>query len=224
MRLALLFCFLSASAWMQTNSLPPLGAPAGSLRLKTLNGELLELEELTRNAPALVMWLPPMNAGGACHAATELQRVAAGEAIKRVLLIPGGVEDLPRCASAAKVRIARAENGFASGGLPEALMIDDSIRVRFRISVESGEAGWLALRTGVARWFQGRQMYEANCGHCHGFDGAQASAPETKTLVGITRKHPDAKVLALGAQFGGVDMTGWSDAKKETLLTYLRGL
>jgi cytochrome c553 len=110
-----------------------------------------------------------------------------------------------------------APNAFAA-------LVDDSFHVRWRGAFSPDDSGLAALRISVNAWLQARQSFEANCGHCHGMDGAQASSPDVKSLVGITRKYSEPEVLRLGAQFGGVDMTGWTDAKRETLLLYLRGL
>ncbi|MDZ7637159.1 MAG: c-type cytochrome [Bryobacterales bacterium] len=136
---------------------------------------------------------------------------------------------LPRgtCAEAASIpfyqRPAAAEGLPLPSSLPELWVVDDSYRVRLRLEV-AGNGDWARIAIEIDRWLQGRGLFEANCGHCHGMDGAQASSAEVKSLVGISSRYPETEVLRLGAQFGGVDMTGWSEAKKRTLLAYIRGL
>lgn len=223
MRLPLLALVLSFSVFPQTNSLPALGAPAGAIALTAADGKPLKLDALTENGPALLVLFPGGESYEICTLASRAAKVGEAEKIERVLVLAEGTASPADCGTGKVVRLAQWR-GPGSLGAPVALIVDDSLHVRLLQPLAAGDAGWATLDIAVTQWFQGRQAYEVNCGHCHGFDGAQASAPETKSLVGITRKYPDAKVLELGAQFGGVDMNGWSDAKKETLLSYLRGL
>ncbi|MCW5964027.1 MAG: hypothetical protein KIT83_08305 [Bryobacterales bacterium] len=223
MRAALLLLLLTTSAWMQSDALPALGAPAVALALVGADGTPLKLATFTEGAPLLMVFVPGGDISEICAIAGRTAKIGAKERIARLLVLPPDAATPSNCGASNRVLLARWR-GSGSPGLPVAMIIDDSLHVRLRQPQAAGEAGWAAMETAVVQWLQGRQTYEVNCGHCHGFDGAQASAPETKSLVGITRKYPDAKVLELGALFGGVDMTGWSDSKKKTLLAYLRGL
>lgn len=223
MRLLLLLLLLAVPAWIWGSTLPALGAPVGPLRLVVGDGVSLKLDELTENGPLLLVVMPAQSPEVICETARQAARAGAAENLQHIVAVAGNALMPVGCDGAKSVRLAHMmENPTLAQ--PIAMIVDDSLHVRLRRSMDGGESGWAALDASVARWFQGRQTYEANCGHCHGFDGAQASAPETKSLVGITRKYKEEKVLELGAQFGGVDMTGWSDSKKETLLSYLRGL
>ena len=226
MRIGFLLLVVASLCWTQSASLPEAGAAADSILLESLDGNALELEQLTTRNPVLLLILPALSATELCGAVTAISREPASPALERVLVLAPAMGLPPACSESGSLGIARmrAPVQTTAGASAMALIVDDSMHVRLRTPFERDDAGYGALFAMVNRWLQGRLAYEVNCGHCHGFDGAQASAPETKTLVGITRKYPDDKVLELGSLFGGVDMTGWSAAKKETLLTYLRGL
>lgn len=209
--------------WTQQAALPALGESADGLHLTGTDGARLRLDALTAPGPLLLLVTGSSEARETCEIAKRFSTLPIPEGLMRMVAAPVIASPAQECKGAGAVRPARIAGASISGPVI-ALIVDDSIHVRLRMNIEPHAAGWEALSSKVNQWLQGRQTYEANCGHCHGFDGAQASAPETKSLVGITRKYPETRVLELGSQFGGVDMTGWSDAKKEILLTYLRGL
>ncbi len=227
MRFLPLALFLALAAVAQQSPVPALGSPASALALSTASGAPLRLDTLADTRPVLLVLLEDSTPQALCESIRSLANLASPNPIHRVAVLANG-SAAANCGvtpAVTSATLTAASLSHPAGAVPAtALIIDDSLHVRLRVSLHTDHSSWDTLQAKLAQWFQGRQTYEANCGHCHGFDGAQSSAPETKSLVGITRKYPDAKVLALGAQFGGVDMTGWSDSKKETLLTYLRGL
>ena len=198
------------------------GDSAEALRLQVSAGPPVDLMDLAEVQPLLLIPVNPNKLAQACKLAAEL---ATRIPVSPLLVLPGTaprslcVGDIP-----STVLVLVETGGSPMLAEDAAVLIDESLHVRLRVPLGGQQISAQQLIPPVERWLQGRQIYEVNCGHCHGFDGAQASAPETKSLVGITRKYDDTTVLRLGAQFGGVDMSGWNDPKKETLLVYLRGL
>jgi cytochrome c553 len=207
----------------QQPEVPGLGASAETLSLRTLAGAPMPLAEIATASPLLLVMLPDTGTSALCKSLSQVATLPTTSPMQRLAVVADAAA-LGSCAATGRVAIAKARADLRLPATVTAMVVDDSLHVRLLLTLAPDSTGWETLRAKLAQWFQGRQTYEANCGHCHGFDGAQASSPETKSLVGITRKYPETKVLELGAQFGGVDMTGWSEAKKETLLSYLRGL
>lgn len=201
-----------------------LGSSVEHLELDSPTSARIGLPQIAANRPVLLLFLPADQDSEPCRIVADLGNQPPAPETELIAVWPEGHPWPPECAAPGKLSIARSRTSAPPHPGLTVLLIDDSLHVRWRFAAEPGPAGWRALQDGVALWRQGRQVYEVNCGHCHGFDGAGSSSPDVKTLVGITRKYPEPKVLELGSQFGGVDMTGWSSAKKEALLTYLRGL
>ncbi len=197
------------------------GRPVPQLHLQSSSGTPIQLQTLTENAPVLLLFLPAQSSP--CPFVADAASLRAEAHIDIVITHAKEGPGQTPCSTPQGVHIAQTTTP-ASTGPAQAIIVDDSLYIRWRADLVPGVAGWQALQDGVQQWLQGRQVYEVNCGHCHGFDGRSASSPDVNPLAGISRKYHDAKILELGSLFGGVDMTGWSPAKRAALLLYLRGL
>lgn len=213
----LLLCGLAAA--QQSTVLAP-GQPARQIQLRSHTDAPVPIDTLVSNGPLLLVFLPENAAP--CQAVTDAIPLRAATRIEIAIVSVDGTSGRTACDATPGIRTVYM--GTPASPRAQAIIVDDTVYARWRAEVPADPSGWSTLQAGVEQWLQGRQVYEVNCGHCHGFDGRSASSPDVKPLAGITRKYQDAKVLELGAQFGGVDMTGWSPAKKESLLLYLRGL
>lgn len=227
--LLLVLCIASL-AFAQAPSAFPLATDISESAMVDASGKPRFIRELVTGKAMLFVVMPGSSSAEVCAVAGLLANLAAQEPLPVAVLHSAMDGNPAKCgppkATRPTVQVFRrpATAPPISPSTAFAALVDDSFHVRWRGAFSPDEAGLAALRSATNAWLQARQSYEANCGHCHGMDGAQASSPEVKSLVGITRKYPESEVLRLGAQFGGVDMTGWTDAKRESLLLYLRGL
>lgn len=209
----------------QESSAFALASDLSELALVDPDGKPRFVRQVLQGKAIVFVVLPGAASGDLCAIAQSLSSLVIQEPLPIALIHSAVDRHSAKCTPrSSPVFHFPARGTRQQDPTPFAILVDDAFHVRWRSPFSPSEAGLAALRTGVNAWLQARQSYEANCGHCHGMDGAQASSPDVKSLVGITRKYSEADVLRLGAQFGGVDMTGWTDAKRENLLLYLRGL
>jgi cytochrome c553 len=228
--LLLLIPCLAAFAFAQAPSAFTLATDVGESAIVDDSGKPRFIRQVVTGKVMLFVILSGSNSTQVCTVAGLLTNLAAQEPLPISILHSATDNPTAKCSpvqpSKPSVQVFHHPASTPTTTAPTAFaaLVDDSFHVRWRGVFSPDDAGLAALRSAVNAWLQARQSFEANCGHCHGMDGAQASSPDVKSLVGITRKYPEAEVLRLGAQFGGVDMTGWTDAKRETLLLYIRGL
>jgi len=226
--LAILIAFACA-LWPQQGP-PPLVAPGVSMdgwELTHTDGKPVDAPGLVEDGPALLIVLPSsLTKETLCLIQRRLAAYSGFGFSRGRLVLPADSTPPPCSGEDADALWLRSPHLLATTKSDEllAVIVDAPTSVRWTTRISQTDEGWRELEEGLRLWVQGRQVYEVNCGHCHGYDGAQKSAPEVKTLVGITKKYPEPKVLELGSLFGGVDMTGWNAAKREALLLYLRGL
>lgn len=206
----------------------PLATDLSEISLVGGDGKSHRLTDLIRSKAVVLVFAHDPAPQSACALTAALDSIQLQENLPRFLVYSHGPASASPCPEAKSVTsfhgASPAIAAISATSGHTVAVVDDSFHVRWTQNIPPGSTTWTTTEAGINAWLQGRQSFEANCGHCHGMDGAQASSPDVKSLVGITRKFPEAEVLRLGAQFGGVDMTGWNDAKRETLLTYIRGL
>jgi len=73
-------------------------------------------------------------------------------------------------------------------------------------------------------WHQDGQSFAFHFGHCHDDDGANTSHAGRKTLVGISTRMSDAKIVEGGEMFGAVSVYARKERDVEPLLLFIRGL
>lgn len=228
--LFLLLSVISAPSSAQDPSAFALATDVSEVAMVNALGQPRFIRQLVTDKVMLFVVLSESSISRVCTVASLLTSLAAQEPLPLAVL-HAATDGSPAKCSPVQSRRQAVQLFHRPASVPPtaaptafAALVDDSFHVRWRGAFSPDDAGLAALQAAVNAWLQARQSFEANCGHCHGMDGAQASSPDVKSLVGITRKYSEAEVLRLGAQFGGVDMTGWTAAKRESLLLYIRGL
>jgi cytochrome c553 len=73
-------------------------------------------------------------------------------------------------------------------------------------------------------WRLGREVYDAQCARCHGSDGTLEDYPGVKSLAGIGKRYPEARILEAVANGGRVDMSGMTADERHALAVYVAGL
>lgn len=105
-----------------------------------------------------------------------------------------------------------------------AVVLDGSGVVRLDETFEASVAQIKRVADKLIAWRQGAQSFAVHCGHCHDDDGANTSHAGIKTLVGISTRMSDAKILEGGEMFGAVSIYAWKKSEVDSLLLFIRGL
>lgn len=191
-------------------------------------GQPVRLDRIAGDAPIAVMLRATPITNGDCEPLYRASEKLAGDKVRLVVLNIGQQPCMAKPNIVFPADATQLVAMFPPGGsLKESWLLvvadpDGIVRV---VKPFPGGSDGIGRATGMAAtWEYGRQSFITNCGHCHGNDGGDTSNTGIKTLVGISRRLTGEQILTGGQQFGGVDMSAWSQSARDQLLFYIEGL
>lgn len=77
----------------------------------------------------------------------------------------------------------------------------------------------------VKEWLNGKGLYQGSCARCHGADGGNTQGyPNIKSLKGIGNRHSESEIIQLTESTGVVNIAAWSEAERQALARFMKGL
>ena len=218
MRSTTLLAALLATLAVLDAQAPEIGNPLPAFTVQA-EGKRIAFDRFAADAPvALFAPSAPLDTA-ACAELDRAMAALAGDRI-RTLIASGTCPDLK---SAARPATSPSTDPFRAASA-RLIVVDTFGVVRLIRPLEATAIGVRKAAAVATEWEAGRQSFLTNCAHCHGTDGADTSYAGIKTLAGISRRMSDNRILEGGRMFGAVDMSNWSQANRDALLAYIRGL
>ncbi len=186
------------------------------------HGRSASMEQLPEHKPLVILSPTATISASECHELRQAAGRLAGDGVVLVVVTaePQGCvwkEGVILVSDTAELLHIFPSKGARSDSWR--IVIADPYRTVRLVAVVPTASGAITKAAEIAAtWEHGRQSFIANCGHCHGDDGADTNYIGIKTLAGIFRRLPPEKILDGGQLFGAVDMSSWSRTAKDALL------